>query len=393
MIQFKARDKLEMKLHNRTMIWELIVNSRPISRAQLAKITGMSPTSITRIVGDLLAFGLLTEVPSVQNGVGRKAVMLDVERDAVLTLGIDLDVDSIKLCLLDLHNQIRAKNELRHDNSLRSPTAILARARTAFAKMLAESGIPAETVRAVGISVGGTVDHKRGVVTVSPQLHWENVQLGRMAGEMFGLTTVVENDVKAAIIEEFSKFPQCRAEDVAYLNIGSGIGAALMHDGNLLRGSSNAAGEIGHITVQPNGDLCDCGRYGCLYTCLSESTIIEKLRRFHGESACIPDWVAAYESGETWAAGLAGDIANYIAMALNQLLCCYDPEVVIAGGRLLHCFPALLDLALGKKGLIYEVLSSDARIFTTFSPGLDAMAGAAIIARRAYLDALLQKSL
>ncbi len=389
----KARDKQDMKLHNRAMIWDLIFTSRPISRAHLAKITEMSPTSITRIVGELIAFGLLVEAPDTRAGVGRKGTLLDVNADALFSVGIDIDVHTLTMCLLDLDNQPRVVLEREHTEEFRNPQIAIGMAHAMFEEMLAASGVPRDKVKAVGVSVGGTVNPGRGIVTVSPQLHWKNVDLLGAVEEAFGVPAVLENDVKAAIYEEYVRHQECRAGSVAYLTIHSGIGAALMHEGKVLRGGNNAAGEIGHTTVHPSGELCDCGRYGCLYTCLSESYLLAKVRRLSHPDATINDWVAAQRAHETWATGLASETAGYIAMAINQLLCSYDPQVIIVGGKLIYANPELLELALNKKGLIYEELGSDTRIIHSLTGWQDAIIGVAILAKAHYLNNLLHENL
>lgn len=386
----RAHDQHDMKLHNRAMIWDLIFNSRPISRAQLAKTAAMSPTSITRIVAELLAFGLLVESPTTQIGVGRKATMLDINRDALFSFGFDIDVEMLQACLLDLDNQPRVILDRKLPEKGMAPEAVVAIALEMYHEILASANIAADKVKAVGVSVAGTVDHVRGIVKISPQLHWKNVELRGLVEAGFGIPAVFENDVKAAIVEEHVRHPECRVGNIAYLTIGSGIGAALMFGGRLLRGGNNAAGEIGHITVQPGGEPCDCGRHGCLYTCLSETFLLKKIRRLSAlPSADFGDWITAQRDGEAWAVGLSNEVAGHIAMALNQILCSYDPQIVLVGGRLVESQPELLDLALEKKGFIYEAIRSDAHIFRSLSSPHDSVIGVAIMAKAMYIETLL----
>jgi predicted NBD/HSP70 family sugar kinase len=385
----RAHDQHDMRLHNRALVWDSIYASRPVSRAQLAKMTSMSPTSITRIVGELAGFGLLVEYPDTQNGVGRKATLLNINQNALFSFGIDVDVDTVQTCLLDLDNQPRAMR-VRAIREKGTAEAVIEAAFESYREILADANIGQDKVKAVGVSVAGTVDQVHGVVKASPQLHWRDIDLRTPIESRFGLPAVFENDVKAAIYEEYTRHGECRAENIAYLTIGSGIGAALMYGGQILRGGSNAAGEIGHITVQPGGEPCDCGRHGCLYTCLSEAFLLKKIRRLSDPSAGIEDWVDAHREGAAWATGLSSEVAGYIAMALNQVLCSYDPQVVIVGGRLMYSHPDLLGLALDKKGFIYEAIRSDASIIRSVSASDDAVIGAAILAKAAYLDRLLK---
>lgn len=387
----KVRDQQDMKLHNRALVWELIFNARPISRAQLAKLTAMSPTSITRIVGDLIGFGLLRETPAAGGVVGRKATMLDVARDAFFSVGVDVDVDSMQTCLLDLDNQPRAFLERNFAGRRLSPRGALEMARDMHRSMLDASGIAPEKVMAVGLSVSGVVDRDDGRIVISPQLHWKDVALRGDAEKLFGAPAYFENDVKAAIIEECVRHRECRGDTVAYLTIGSGIGSALMCDGRVVRGGNNAAGEVGHIIVQPDGEQCDCGRKGCLYTCLSEKSLLRRIRRAVGAAADLDAWREARRRGEAWAVALADEVGGHIATALNHTLCSYDPEVTIVGGRLLRFMPELLDAALTKKDRIYEALLAKTRIMRSLSEGREAVIGAAIVAKTGFLESLLHR--
>lgn len=382
-------DQRDMKLHNRASVWKLILESRPISRAQLARITDMSPTSIARIIGELLSFGLLRETPTTHVGVGRKATMLDIDADAVFSVGLDIDVDALRICLLDLENKPRAFHEKKLRPGRRTPGEMVEKAHAMHREILAASGVAAGRVQAVGVSVGGTVDNENGVVTASPQLHWRGVPLRRLVAERFRLPVVVENDAKASVYEGYVRHEEYRANNLAYLTIGFGLGSGVIHDGKLLRGGNNAAGEIGHITVDPKGELCDCGRRGCLYTCLSEGALLKKIRRAHAAAADIDHWARAKRQGEKWAVRLAAEVGGHVAIALNHLLCCYDPEIVVAGGRLFQSFPELLDMALATRGIIYEALRPAAQVMHSLSPCRDAAVGAALLAKAFFLEQLI----
>lgn len=388
----QVRDQQDMKLHNRALIWDLIFTARPVSRAQLAKITAMSPTSITRIVGELMDFGLLVEMPTTHVGVGRKATMLELNRDAFFTVGVDVDVDSVQTCLLDVDNRPRSFLERKMKGKQPSAAAIAEMSHGMYLEMLATTGVEAERVKAVGVSVSGVVDREKGMVVMSPQLHWRNEVLRAAWEERFGLPASFENDVKAAVYEEYVRHKECRADTVAYLTIGSGIGSALMYNGQVLRGGNNAAGEVGHITVRhDDGDMCDCGRRGCLYSCLSEKALLKRIRQLSDRPPSIERWVREYREGAEWALRMTDEAAGYLATAINHTLCSYDPAITIVGGKLLYAMPELLELALDRKGYIYEALQSHVRIIPSITQKQDSVIGAAIIAKTAYLEQLLHE--
>ncbi|MCD8351190.1 MAG: ROK family protein [Planctomycetaceae bacterium] len=390
----QVRDKLDMKLHNRTTIWDLIYSFRPVSRAQLAKITEMSPTSITRIVGELMDFGLLREEAATNHGLGRKATMLDVDQDAFYTLGIAVDAGFIQTCLLDLDNRPRSVLECATRGRPHSPSGLLDRARVMYRDMLTATGLDESRVKAGGISVVGMVDREKGEVVVSRPLTWPRVPLQNMAETVFGIPFTLENDVKAAVYEEYLRHEECRLANVAYLAIGSGVGSALMYNGAVLRGVNNVAGAIGHITVQPDGERCDCGRRGCFSTYLTEKAVLARIRSLTGQPAAgMEKWHAARRRGERWAAELGEELGRHVAYALNHIICSYDPQMIILGGKLFQANPDLLDLALSHKDIIHDELRSGVRILHSLSGGQESVIGAALRARSYHLEKLLRENL
>ena len=130
--------------------------------------------------------------------------------------------------------------------------------------LCADSSCRMEDIDAVGISCIGNIDYKTGTVFFAPQFQWKDVELGQMAREKFQKPVYVDNDMKSSLIGLAHRRKDIRHEDVTYLSIGTGVGSAIMYGGSIVRGSDNAAGEVGHIILESSGRLCDCGSTGCV---------------------------------------------------------------------------------------------------------------------------------
>ncbi len=390
----QVRDKLDMKLHNRNTVWDLIHRLRPVSRAQLAKFTEMSHTGITRIVGELMDLGLLEEQTATHRNLGRKAAMLNVVRDAFLTLGIEIDLGFLQVCLVDLDNTPRAFLHRTLKGRALPPEKLVSVIGEMYQEMLSITGIARDRVAAAGIGIPGVIDRERGEVAVSRPLRWPRVPLRDIARAELGLPVTLENDVKSALYEEFTRHDACRLSNVAYLSIGSGVGSAVMCGGEILRGVNNVAGAIGHVIVNPAGERCDCGRRGCFSTLLAEKAVLDRIRSLTGHPAAgMEKLFRDHRLGKAWALDLGVELGRSIAFAVNHVLCSYDPQMIIAGGRLFSSLPELLDLALGHKDVIHDELRAGVSIIHSLSGGRDVVMGAALHARAEYLRKLLAENI
>gem|GEM_PF-326438 len=323
------QDYVDLRLHNLRLIFDLIQQCSPISRMELAQKTGLSATSIVRICGNLSEAGLIRELPSPRvKKAGRRAVMLGVCEDAVCTLCISLDIGACQCAITNINNQTLASREFIYEGQA-SCEQLLTHMKRLMTCLCVEAKLSVDRIKGVGISVVGGVDGD--VVLFSPQLNWSNVPIRSIAEEIFGLPATVENDCKASLIGE------CRAQygrnpplNISYLAFErTGVGSATIINGNLLRGSDNIAGEVGHITVDPNGMLCDCGRRGCLQTYLTEKFLVQRGMAISPEFNSIMAINDAYGKGDCRVCELFEQVQQQIAMAFNTLMCAYNPDFVI----------------------------------------------------------------
>ena len=250
--------------HNRSLVLQTLYRAGQQSRADIARETGLTRVTVSDLVAELIAEGLIIETGQREDArPGKPATLLDLDRTAFQIIGIDLSEYAIfRGAVLDLDGQILHRAELPLAGAT-GPDA------TALLIRLAESLVAQATLPILGLGVGspGVVD-LAGVVLSAPNLGWVGEDLQGILNARFALPVVVANDANAAALAEHS-FGDADS-DMMLIKVGHGVGAGLLLDGTPLFGSRFAAGEIGHVVVGTDGGLeCVCGKHGCLETWLA----------------------------------------------------------------------------------------------------------------------------
>ncbi|HIV29158.1 MAG TPA: ROK family transcriptional regulator, partial [Candidatus Ornithocaccomicrobium faecavium] len=289
----RIRDQSYIKQKNIESILGVLEACQPISRAEISRLTDMSPASITRIVNALLSLGLVSEGSvALSAGRGRRAINLRIRPDGMHTLGVCMESGRVRLGVMDFAGNLAACQETRLPAPPASPEEAANVARTLFASLGPASQWP--SLAAVGVSVPGMVDNESGHVSRSDELGWTDVSLTQPFAQAFGLPAWAENDVKACLVGERAVRGIPEEEDVAYLLVGTGLGLAISAGGRILRGAGNAAGEIHGL---PFGD-------GTLSDYLVERNLLRRARETAPAVRSLEDIVHACEQGADWAVTL-----------------------------------------------------------------------------------------
>ncbi|WP_394768610.1 ROK family protein [Lacisediminihabitans sp.] len=268
--------------HNRALVLQTLYTAGQQSRADVARRTGLTRVTVSDLVGELIAEGLIVETGQ-RDGTrpGKPATLLDIGRSAFQVLGIDLSDHSVfRGAVLDLAGTILARAELPlagrvGDDALATVFALAD-------ELLSRSNRP---ILGLGVGSPGVVDPD-GVVLEAPNLGWTALPLRSLLAARFGLPVVVANDANAAILAEHS-FGNAEG-DTMLVRVGHGVGAGLLLGGGLLAGGRFAAGEIGHVVVGTDGgDECSCGKRGCLETWLAVPRLEARIRRAPEEREAI----------------------------------------------------------------------------------------------------------
>ncbi|MEH7384727.1 ROK family transcriptional regulator [Bacillus sp. JJ1521] len=381
----EKQDQLLMKKQNKNLVLEIIKNQSPISRMEIAKITGMSPTTITRIVSELHIQGFVRETELVTSGVGRRATLLEICGDVLYTIGIELDKAIIKIGIVNFNGEIVAWESVSREESEKYEET-MEKVIFFMKDLISQHQIPLEKFIGVAVGLPGLIDYQNGVVKVSDQLKWKNVSLASDLSENTGFDVIIDNELKMKIVAENYVGKAKDSQNAVLVGIGSGIGSAIILNGQIHRGESNNAGEIGHTVLDPTGNVCKCGKIGCLATYISEGAIVSDARKVK-DITSIEDVFNSYRHGESWAVNIMDRTTTYIALAISNILCLYDPEVIVLSGSTIQKFPEIKEAIVKKLNLfIWEPIKEKVRIVYSELSDRGVVLGAAIQAQHMLLN-------
>jgi predicted NBD/HSP70 family sugar kinase len=262
----------DTRRHHRALLLQLLFRYGPASRADLARSSGLTKVSVSDVVGDLLAEGLLTEAAAPAQGrVGKPPVLVSLAEGSRQVVAVDLSADGlVSGALLNLSGDVQERRtrplEGRRGETAQDLVHDLVRELVALAT---------EPVLGIGVGTPGVVD-AAGVVVDAPNLGWHGVPLADDLLRAFGLPVFVANDANTAVLGEHT-FGDAGDGGLMLIRVGTGVGAGLVLEGALLHGHRSAAGEVGHVVVDPEGAACACGRRGCLETVLAAPHLRERL--------------------------------------------------------------------------------------------------------------------
>ncbi|KML46737.1 ROK family transcriptional regulator [Cytobacillus firmus] len=381
----EKQDQLLMKRQNKNLVLDILKTKSPISRIDIAKITGMSPTSITRIVNELQLQGYLRETEAVASGVGRKATLLEVRGDVLYTVGIEIDKSMLKVGIVNYIGEMVSLHKSKRDES-ESYMDTLHKMNRIIQKIMDENEIPAAKIVGLAVGLPGYIDYKNGIVKVSDQLKWKDANLAEDLQKLTSFNVIVDNELKMKIVAESFTGKAMNSQNSILIGIGSGIGSSIMLNGDIYRGETNNAGEIGHTVIDPTGNVCNCGKIGCLATYISEGAILLDSRKVKDVSS-IEDVFQSYRDREPWALNIMDRASTYIALAISNLLCLYNPEVIILSGNTIEKLPEMKEAIEQKCELyIWEPLKQSVRIVYSELSDNGVVLGAAIQAQNLMLE-------
>lgn len=331
-------DSTMMLDYHRKLLLKLIRKAEKISRAELTKVTKLSPTTVGRIVGALMEEGLLNEVGTSGPGLGRKARLLALNGNAKFAIGLDIDLHTITAGIVNLTGEIITHRSVPTEKPLTPEQAALQIKQTVEELLKTVPEEIAAKVAGLGVCLPGNVQWPSGTVRFSPQLGWSNVQLGdELEAHLGDLPIFIENNVKSSATAEILFGHGKACNDFVVVHVGSGIGSAVVKGGAVERGENGMLGEIGHIVVQPMGRICDCGRRGCMqaYACISA---LEK-------EAGLPfkEILKRAAQGDLICSSLLEEATSYIAMLISNIVNMYDPPLILLTGEMFDEVPSLAE--------------------------------------------------
>lgn len=312
-----------------------------LTQAEIARRTGLSPATVSNIVGQLREAGTVEVSPT--SAGGRRAVSVAISQRAGLVLGLDFGHSHLRVALGDLSHQVIAEDKIDIDVDHRAEEGMVAAARLVDG-VLARAGVDRAEVIGVGMGLPGPIDATSGAVGSSAILPgWVGVPAAAAMAERLGLPVRVDNDANLGALAELTWGAGRGVSDLAYIKAATGIGGALVIDGRLHQGRSGTAGEIGHTTLDETGPVCRCGNRGCLETFVGAPVLLRLLRASYGPELTVPEMLASAARGDIGCQRVIADAGRAIGVAVANLCNLLNPGRVVVGGELAAAGDVLLD--------------------------------------------------
>ncbi|OZU87170.1 hypothetical protein CIL03_17915 [Virgibacillus indicus] len=331
----KIKNQDFLKKENLILVLKLISDYGPISRAEISKQTKMSPTSASRIVALLSEKNLIEEVAMNHQNVGRKASYFDLNKNGIYFIGVELDNSYFRIGLMNFNEELIFKKTVALQKSF--PDMVVKQLANEIYKLKKRFDLTDNQILGLCVGMPGIIEHKQGIVDFSVQLQWKNYPLADRLYEQLKIPIKVDNELKMKALSEY-KFCDDSVKHLIILGFGSGVGSALISNGEISRGKSNFAGEIGHTIVDPNGAYCPCGNFGCMQTYIAEPFLLNEASKIKQVDS-LEELLQEVEDGKVWAKNLISRAIQYASIAINNTVCSFNPDLVILSGSLIENHP------------------------------------------------------
>jgi predicted NBD/HSP70 family sugar kinase/biotin operon repressor len=331
-----------LRRHNLALVLAEIARGEGVSRAQIAAASGLTRGTVSALVDTLASSGLIVEGGPNRGSVGRPGNALRLNADGPCGLGIEINVDYVAAALLDFTGRARSVRIVAGDNRGVDAQTVLGRSVNVAQRMLSESPGAQSNIVGVGVAVPGLVG-SNGVLHRVPNLPgWESVPVAEIVQSSLGMPieiTLVDNEANLAALAEHWYSEDDVGNDFVRVSGEIGVGAGIVAGGELWRGVNGLSGELGHVTVEPNGPVCNCGARGCLEQIAGQEALLREAGAAMpaGTALGVPDGpiadlVARATAGDEQTLRALERAGRALGTALSTLVNVLDIPTIVLGG-------------------------------------------------------------
>ena len=337
-------DQIFLQRINRITVLRHIRREEPISRIDLSKRTGLSPSTITNITHYFLEKNLISERKSPATGAkGRRPVWLSLNPNGGRLIGVEIRKEVLRGAVTDLSGNVLSYEE-RNVEDPGDPQKLTAEVRDLIGSLRAKVKRRPKLL-GVGVSFPGVLDPGTGDCLLWADAGWGRFPLKKRLKEEMEVPVLVDKDARAEALGEFWFGVGQDVNDLVFMKLDGEVSAGVVSDGRPYRGRRGLAGEIGHITVDPRGRKCRCGKVGCLETKVSVPAVLERAREvlkehpdssLAGEKLSLSSLYRAAGEGDGAARKVLEELAYFVRMALEVVAYTYDSELVVLAGKMVE---------------------------------------------------------
>ena len=405
MVQIRTGDQSFVKALNKSIVLNIVRSQSPISRAHIAKVSGLNKATVSTLMDELIAERMVHEVGQGESKGGRRPRLLMLNERAAVVAGIDVGVGYLLAVVMDLRTKVLWRRRIPMDHR-KGPEACLETAAGLIQEGL--DAVPAPPLGLLGIGVGvpGLVDEAQSRLLFAPNLKWADVPIRDWLHRQFGVPILVANEANAGAIGEVWAGSAGGTQSLVYLSVGIGLGAGIILNGELYRGMSGVAGELGHTTIDITGPVCPCGNRGCWELFASETALRSQIARAVAANPLFfsplaprdpdtldtEDVVAAAESNDPIAISALSTIGDHLGVGITNIINSFNPSLIIIGGSLAQAGSYVLNPA---RRTVEQRTTSHSRartqiVLSTLGPsGCAVGAGAMVLQEQFRLPALI----
>ena len=337
---------------NRSLVLNLVKTSGPISRMEISAQSGLSPATVSNLSAELIDDGLIHETGIAETRRGRPPTMLSLNSRARFVVGVKVMPDSFVAVVTDLDARVvaSATSDLPEPGSQdrtspldRSPDEVVADVARLVESVVEAAGVARSEILGVGLALAGIVDGDSGVCRYSPFFGWREVDLAAPLSRRLGLDVYLENDVNSLTVAEQWFGHGVGHDNFAVVTVGRGVGAGLVLNGRFYGGLTGGVGELGHITVVPDGPLCGCGRRGCLEMMAGDVALVRAVSEAvdRGEPTVLDAStpitleaiVSAADEGDALARECLAESGRWLGIGLATIANLLNPELIVLAGE------------------------------------------------------------
>ena len=337
----------DVRRHNVGSLLRLLHVHGATSRASLTEMTGLNRSTVRALTTELAEAGLVREAAPVGRGrAGRPSIVVEPESERVYVLAVDIRVEHLVAARVGLGGVVLDRREVRQPRGSTDVRRTLRRLAGLLEPLLA--GAPDDAVcLGLGVAVCGMVGVRDGVVRLAPNLSWVDVPLRALLVERLAAPLglgpappiAVGNDADLGAMAEHTRGTAAGASDAIYLSGEVGLGGGIILGGRPMTGGGGYGGEVGHMSVNPRGRLCRCGRRGCWETEVGEDAVLRSTGAAPG--AELSEVVAAHEAGDLTVRAGIGRVGRWLGVGVVNLVNIFNPQVIVFGGATREVFPLM----------------------------------------------------
>lgn len=331
---------------NRRKILDLLRTRGPLTQADLARLAGLSRSTVSNIIAELQGSGTVRAaddpITSGRRRVGRPGSLIALDPSVGAVVGIEIDHQRLSVIVADASHSVlaEARQSLQRDHDARE---VMLLAACLVDQTARKAGVDPDRIAGVGVALAGPINLATGRIhPASFAPSWQFVDAKQELGDLLGLPVYLDNDANLGALAELTWGAGRGASEAAYIKVGTGVGVGLVVRGQIHRGAAGTAGEIGHSTVDENGPICRCGNRGCLEGLVGSPAIVESLRPRYGPDLTIEDAVRLAIEGDVGCRRVIDDAGRLLGVQVANLCNLLNPQRVIIAGTLASAGEILL---------------------------------------------------